>query len=251
MSRIRSVVRTVPTPRPVARQPDLVEYPSEGIRVPQSDQHDRCGHYCGGALRVHYRHWRDVYVAHDKFIYLKKGEPEESVAADILVAFGVEDRLRASYKMWEEPKAPDFVLEILSPSTFRRDLGRKRRLYRRLGVREYWVHDPSGKLRAPRLAGWRLPAHEAIAADEDGRLPSAALGLSLCLRDGELRFYDPATRRYLLSQEEEAAERRREAAGRQREAAVRAETQRRLAQTEARNAELEARLRVMQAQREP
>jgi Uma2 family endonuclease len=38
--------------------------------------------------------------------------------------------------------APALVVEILSPSTRRRDLGIKRDLFDRGGVREYWIVDP-------------------------------------------------------------------------------------------------------------
>lgn len=38
--------------------------------------------------------------------------------------------------------APALVVEILSPSTRRRDLGIKRQLFDRGGVREYWLIDP-------------------------------------------------------------------------------------------------------------
>ena len=37
---------------------------------------------------------------------------------------------------------PVLAVEVLSPSTRRYDLVRKRRLYERAGVREYWVVDP-------------------------------------------------------------------------------------------------------------
>lgn len=37
---------------------------------------------------------------------------------------------------------PDFVMEALSPSDPRRDRKRKRDLYERFGVREYWIADP-------------------------------------------------------------------------------------------------------------
>ena len=41
--------------------------------------------------------------------------------------------------------APALVVEILSPSTRRRDLGIKRQLFERGGVREYWVVDPRAR----------------------------------------------------------------------------------------------------------
>ena len=38
--------------------------------------------------------------------------------------------------------APDLLVEVLSPSTARRDLGPKLKLYADAGVAEYWLVDP-------------------------------------------------------------------------------------------------------------
>ena len=41
--------------------------------------------------------------------------------------------------------APDFVAEVLSPGTAKRDKGYKKDAYERSGVREYWIIDPVGR----------------------------------------------------------------------------------------------------------
>jgi len=39
--------------------------------------------------------------------------------------------------------APDLIIEILSPSTTKKDQSEKYALYERAGIREYWIVDPS------------------------------------------------------------------------------------------------------------
>lgn len=41
--------------------------------------------------------------------------------------------------------APDFVIEVLSPSTAQRDILKKKRIYAEYGVKEYWIADPQEK----------------------------------------------------------------------------------------------------------
>jgi Uma2 family endonuclease len=41
--------------------------------------------------------------------------------------------------------APDLVVEILSPSNTAIEMGRKFKVYRQAGVREYWIIDPENK----------------------------------------------------------------------------------------------------------
>ena len=38
--------------------------------------------------------------------------------------------------------APDLVVEVLSPSTGKRDIGIKKEVYEKFGVREYWIISP-------------------------------------------------------------------------------------------------------------
>ncbi len=59
--------------------------------------------------------------------------------------------------------APDLVVEVLSPSTEERDRGVKRKLYRRQGVREYWIVDP----REEAVDVWRFGGKARGAADDD------------------------------------------------------------------------------------
>jgi Uma2 family endonuclease len=42
--------------------------------------------------------------------------------------------------------APDLVIEVLSPSTAKRDKGYKFQLYQRMGVKEYWLMNPDLQL---------------------------------------------------------------------------------------------------------
>ena len=52
-------------------------------------------------------------------IYYDPSDSGASVAPDVFVVKGVSNHKRPSYKVWEEGKTPDFVLEITSRTTRR------------------------------------------------------------------------------------------------------------------------------------
>ena len=237
--------------------PVAIEYPSgDGKPMAENDAQLAAILYGIGALRVYYRDREDVYVSGDLLMYYEEGNPRVSVAPDVFVVLGVEDRVRRHYLVWEEGKAPDFVLEVASKSTWREDLGRKREIYARLGVREYWQYDPTGEYFSPVLQGLRLAGGDNVrqlaVASPDGALTlqSETLGLELRAQGGEMRFRDPATGQILFSHSEADAA-RREAESRadaaadraERAAAARRAADMRADTAEARIAELEALLR--------
>ncbi len=211
-----------------------------------------------GTLRTHFRDVPGARVNGDTFIYYVEGDPRRSVSPDCYVVFGLTEAALHSlslegnntYLPWEVGKAPEFILEIGSPSTARADLGRKSDLYAELGVGEYWRYDAtSGEFYGEALVGERLVDGEysriEMRRESDGRIwfHSEALNLDLWWADGELRFWDPVAERWLLSQEEEQAG-RLAAEARASTAEARAEEERasRVA-AESRLAELETELR--------
>ena len=136
--------------------PATVDYPSsDGTPVAESDFQLTPLAYAREALRDYYRDRADVYVAANLFIYYEEGNRDAAVAPDVFVVLGAPGHERHSYRLWQEPKGPDFVLEVTSRRTWREDQGRKRKLYRMLGVCEYWQYDPTGDYLQPRLQGLR------------------------------------------------------------------------------------------------
>jgi Uma2 family endonuclease len=216
-----------------------IDYPdSDGLPMAESDFQREYLIYAVEALRVHFRERDDVYVSGNLFIYYEQGNPKAVVAPDVFVVIGVPHHDRPSYKLWNERKGPDFVLEITSKSIRGEDQGAKRGIYAYLGVREYWQYDPTGDYLDPPLQALQLIERNywPLRTPGGSGLHSDVLGLDLRLEEGVLRFYNPRTGDKLRSHQE-AEEARLEA-----EANVMRETVLRQA-AEARLAELEARLR--------
>ena len=196
-----------------AADPDDVEYP-EGHWVAQSVSHGDAVGQATTALRHLFRDRVDVLVAMELVVYYKHGDNKAKLQPDVQVVFGVEDGDRSSFKIWEEGKPPDFVLEVASPSTAEKDAWHKAREYARIGVREYWRLDPEGSLQGTALEGYVASGSSYEPVEPvGGRLRSGVLGLDLRSerqgRGAVLVFSDPRTGEEFDGSVESAERRRR------------------------------------------
>ena len=212
------------------------------------------------SLAIHFADEPDVTVASE--VPVGPGLPvrDDARIPDLMVMRGGDRELmeeQRGYAIDRQGKAPDFVLEVASPTTGRADYTDKRHDYERFGVVEYWRFDPSGgEYHDAALAGDRLVdgVYQPIDIEvlDEGRLRgySEVLGLYVCWEEGMLRFFDPVTESYLRSHEEAEARVDEERASRmaaearaREESTARGRAESRAETAEARAAELEAELR--------
>jgi Uma2 family endonuclease len=203
----------------------------------------------------------DVAVYGNMAIYfsVEQARAQNFRAPDFFVVLGAEPRQkRKSWVMWQEGRAPNLVIELLSEKTKHADRGVKKQIYQDvLRVPEYVLFDvATGEFEAFRLArngGRSALRYDPAPMDEkDGvkTFYSQELGLELTLWEGEfercwgawLRWRDPESGEFLPTPKELAALERRKAKV-ERE---RAEVERERAEVERERAErLAAKLRAL------
>jgi len=110
-------------------------------------------------------------IGGNQFLYYNPYNKRDNLSPDAYVALDVEPGSRDAWFTWKEGKAPDIVFEIASPSTWRQDLSTAPRgkltLYEQLGVREYYVYNPTA-LAPPHLRVFTR--RDESAALREGRL---------------------------------------------------------------------------------
>jgi len=98
-----------------------------------------------------------VAVGGNQLMYWNPHNGREHVSPDVYMVLDYTPPLPAKWQTWIEGKFPEIVFEISSPSTWRTDVGErwedKPALYKRRGVREYYVFDPQAE-RQPALRGY-------------------------------------------------------------------------------------------------
>jgi Uma2 family endonuclease len=179
-----------------------------------------------------------------QLLYPRANGTTGSFYPDLLVALGVVLGSTEPYRVTAVGKAPEFIMETLSPHTETNDTREqdgKIDAYAQLGVYEYLIVDP-GLHGAPRMVGRRLLApgrYALIPEAPDGGLWLESLGLWITLEAGDgtvvvgprLRLSTAGGER-LPHLEEEAAELQRE-----RRARIEAEQARAAAEARAQQAE--------------
>ena len=156
-------------------------------------------------LSERYEDRPDVFISGGVFVSYDINNGNRRVGPDLFIAFdvdseGIRENL-PNFWVWETGKAPDFVMEVASPSTAENDLGWKRELYQRLQIAEYWRFDPTGgqlygqAIIGERLVGDRYQAYE-LEFGFDGSVRGRSELLSVVFYwDGRQEFdvLDPST----------------------------------------------------------
>ena len=187
--------------------------PLEDVRIPVKEPHAAATAYSRSALR---HRFPGAQVGDDlHMLFSEPGrEGQSRLSPDVLVALDVPRRgTRADYDA-DELGPPDFILEVLSRSTWRHDLGRKLECYQRIGVRECMFFDVAGEDRSrtgKELWGYALtPEHEEpleviVLPNGERGVRSAVLGLVAYVAERTppsgpretwaltMRWHDPAT----------------------------------------------------------
>ena len=203
-------METSPNVRRVPYAPTDIEeelYPeSDGKPMADTDLHLYWIKRVQDMLETYFSQAPGVYISGNIMMYDIEGPARTAVSPDILVAFGLGRKFRRTYKVWEEGKPPDFVMEFSSKRTYRNDLDEKMALYTRMNIPEYFIHDPDRRYLLSPLLGFRLVEGQyvEIALDADGRVHSEILNLDFALLDDGLAIYDPQAQQWLQTRAEKA-----------------------------------------------
>ena len=266
-------MRASETERAVRSQP--IFYPSsDGQPMAETEVHRDAMIYLIESLKDHFRKAGDMYIGGNMFVYFVEGDPRICAAPDFFAVRDTSPDNRERYKVWLEDRPPEIVIELTSWTTRLEDLGKKRRLYEKYGILEYFIFDPRfnvelphlpppspfAKKKRPRLEGFVRKDGRFVAADvhvRDGRpyVMSRVLGLELHAFGRECRWVDPATRLVLPAREglrnlaDAEAERADAEARRANSQTRRAEAERQRADVETRRAEAEEKRADSEARR--
>jgi Uma2 family endonuclease len=134
----------------------------------------------------------DGFVSGNMFVYysLAQVRNKDFKGPDFFVVLGVPKGERRSWVVWEEGKAPDVVIELLSESTAEADKNQKKLIYQnQMRVPEYFWFDP---FHPDDWAGFSIQqgVYQLLVPNEQNQLVSQSLGLALQRSRGQYRGVD-------------------------------------------------------------
>ena len=188
---------------------DQIEYPeSDGQPMGETDVHIDWMIRIRDILRYRYRGQR-VYIGANLLVCYKEGDPSKFIVPDDFVVKDCDPGRRRTFKIWEEGKTPDVAIEITSRSSRDDDESYKPQTYARIGVKEYFLYDPTGEYLDPPFQGFRLRGlnYHRIKPDKTGAIKADQLGITMRVEDGELVLYDTRTGEKLVTKAEAAESR--------------------------------------------
>ena len=155
---------------------------SEGVR------HFRRKAGAGADLDAHYRRaGRAVFIACELAVFYPR---EAVIVPDVLAVMDCDPDIEPeSWVVQDQGRGIDVVIEVRNLGRKHKDVVENVRDYARRRIPEYFSYD----CRRSILRGWRLSAAGAQSyvpiVPQGGYLPSAVLGLDLCVVDSRLRFF--------------------------------------------------------------
>ena len=118
-------------------------------------------------LEGHFADRPEVYISGNIMMYDIEGPLRTAVSPDILVSIGIGRKQRRTYKVWEEGKSPDFIMEFSSKRAYRNDLEGKVTHYASMGIPEYFLYDVDRRYLPTPLMGFRLVGDDYVEVSLD------------------------------------------------------------------------------------
>lgn len=151
-------------------------------------------------LSKRFSHRSDVYVTGNMPIRHRTSGKYLYAVADVMVALEAKhDKARDQWVSWREGKAPDVVIDIAKAGRDQEFVRAGLETYRKMGVAEYWLFDPSGRYFDQPMAGYQLMDgnYQRISVSEAPtgilRSHSKKLGVDFYIGpDAEVQMYDPS-----------------------------------------------------------